>query len=220
MAELAGSDGDNPFRAFGHLDTAAALLDTGAGHDEVRTQLEQAFSLFPDRPDAVVAFGLVSGPMRWEAFGLGDEARAQSAEILLRMGDLNGAVAELATSEIPREAWFRLTAIDLPALKRDEFAAAALASLPAEEAQRFAARLLSWNRTAPWAPVTADVVVNEVGDSEAWGAPLALALAEVWHASGDHDRGEAALQRAARAALDEGEVWLILRTGALMATRP
>lgn len=220
MAELAGSDRENPFRAFGHLDAAAALLDAGAGHDEVRAELEQAWRLFPDRPDAVVAVGLVSGPMRWEAFGLGDEARGQSAEILLRMGDLDSAVAVLATSRVPRDVWLGLTMIELPPSQRDGFIAAAFATLPSEEAQSFAAQLLSRNWTELWAPVTADLVERETGDAEAWGAPLALALAEVWYEAGDMDRGKAALERAARAALEARDGRLLLRTGGLMASRP
>jgi hypothetical protein len=220
MAELAGLDTENPFRAFGHLDAAAALLDAGAGHDEVRAELEQAWRMFPDRPDAVVAVGLVSGPMRWEAFGLGDEARGQSAEILLRMGDLDSAVAILATSKVPRDVWLGLTMIELPALLRGSFVAAAFATLPSDEAQLFAAHLLSRNRTESWAPVTADLVERKAGDAEAWGAPLALALAEVRYAAGDIERGEAALQRAARAALEARDARRLLRTGGLMATRP
>jgi hypothetical protein len=220
MADLAGHEGTNPFRAFAHLDTAMALLETGAGEEEVRAQLARARALFPSDPNARVAVGLVSGPMRWERFGLADEARGQSAAILLRLGDLDAAVAELAASREPLPVWLGLAGVDLPALLRDRLVAAAFQTLPAEEAQIFAARMLTRNLRAPWARATATRIAADAGGPETWGGDLALSLAQVGFRSGNLDFGEQALDRAARAALNARDGRLIVTVGSMMASRP
>jgi hypothetical protein len=220
MADLAEHEGINPFRAFAHLDTAMALLETGAGEGEVRAQLGRARALFPSDPNARVAVGLVSGPMQWERFGLADEARGQSAAILLRLGDLDAAVAELAASREPLPVWLGLVRADLPVLLRDRLVAAAFLTLPEEEAQIFAARMLTWNIWAPWVQTTATRIASHTGGTEAWGADLALSLAQVGFRSASAGFGERALARAARAALDARDGRLIVKVGAMMASRP
>lgn len=220
MAVLA-SETRFPFEVFANLDAAHALLDTGAGSEEVRTGLDRAERLFPADPDTVVAFGLVSGPMRWEGAGLKDEAMARFAYLNARLGDLDRAKRALERIEDTAQ-WHGLDDAPMPRPSIDAILDFAAERLSADEhaylvgqTVRMAAILERPATDRDWSLQRARLLF-ETGDIAGKHADqIYTAIAVVAWQTGDEALKSAALTRRARWALDARDSPAILAAGIL-----
>jgi hypothetical protein len=218
MAALA-SETRFPFEAFANLDAAHALLDAGAGPDEVSEALDRAEGLMPTDPDTHVAIGMVSGVMAWEASGLKDEAMATLAYLRARLGEI--ALAKRALEQVddplnwhglddaymPRPAIDAI--LDLAALHMDADNHAFLVG----QTIRMASVLERPATDHEWARRQAKRLF-ETGEPKGEHAnAINSAIAFVASQVGDEALKAAALDRMARRALDSRDPTAIIEAG-------
>ena len=207
------------FPVFPHLYTAQALLAAGAPLDEVRASLARARAEAPGgNPDTVVGVGVVSGLITWSGSGLGAEALHTLALIHARMGEVDQTVALLDGIAQPDFAWQEVLAADLPPATLDRLLVAAAQGLSAEEFARRRA-LLARNvhlsdtatpETRAWALAMAHAALAEAPMQGEPSLHTCEALAQLADRAGDAAMLKAALDHAARIALDQGDTQSLL----------
>jgi hypothetical protein len=213
----------SPFPAFDNLDAAHALLVAGAERDEVVASLDRAKGFFPTDPDAQMAFGLVGGPMRWEASGLKDEAMAKLAYLSARLGDLDRAKRALAQVDDPMN-WHGLDDASMQRPAIDAILDFAAQRLPPDEHAFLVGQTIRMAVTQErpeadhaWALRRARLLFEAGGVEGKHAGAVHTAIAIVAWQMGDEVLKAAVLSRMAQWALDTHDPADILSTGILFA---
>jgi hypothetical protein len=214
-------DARSPFAAFDNLDAAHALLVAGAERDEVVASLDRAEGFFPTDPDAQMAFGLVGGPMRWEASGLKDEAMAKLAYLSARLGELDRAKRALAQVDDPMN-WHGLDDASMQRPAIDAILDFAAQRLPPDEHAFLVSQTIRMAVTQErpeadhaWALRRARLLFEAGGVEEKHAGAVHTAIAIVAWQTGDEVLKAAVLSRMAQWALDTHDPADILTAGIL-----
>ncbi len=208
------------FPSFPHIAAARSLLAAGAESGEVRQALDLAEGEFPESGSKVVGFGIVSGPIQWDNFGLEAQARREIANLRARLGDLDAAIRMMEGIRDPAFAWREVLTPDIPIESLDRLLQAASPALTVEENAYVRACLAQdmvlFDVSGPhlnWATTTMDEILR----AEPFDGERAVAIygCIVRVAANRQDRTaeRAALTRMGQVALASGDVASLHRAG-------